>query len=199
MIPRDFYLGIYEVTQAQYQKVTGRRPSKFEGDDLPMEKVSWSAAVDSCQLLTTLDRSRLPPGYYYRLPTEGEWEYAARAGTATKWSFGDAEMELSQYGWYLVNSAKTTHSVGKKNANPWGLHDMHGNVSEWCGDTYASYPSSAVTDPGLAEPLGTFRVLRGGSWFSSSDRCRSVIRVRSVPSNRFDYLGFRLILSVSGP
>ena len=121
-ISRDFYLGVHEVTQAQYQQVTGKTPSRFRGDDLPVEQVSWSEAVDFCRQLTARDRDQLPQGWSYRLPTEAEWEYAARAGTVTKWSCGDTESELSQYGWYSANSERKTHPVGQKRANPWGLY-----------------------------------------------------------------------------
>ena len=144
-ISRDFYLGIHEVTQAEYRAVTGKSPSNFKGDDLPVEKVSWEEANEFCRLLTERERTAggLPSGMVYRLPTEAEWEYAARAGTTTKYCFGDDESGLGEYAWYGGNSGSTTHPVGQKRPNAWGLYDMHGNVWEWCQDWYGAYIRTA--------------------------------------------------------
>ena len=136
-------------------------------------------------------------GNVYRLPTEAEWEYACRAGTTTKFSFGDNESGLGDYAWYYDNSDRNTHPVGGKKPNAWGLCDMHGNVLECCQDWKGDYPSGSVTDPtGPVE--GSFPVIRGGSWSDPAENCRSAIRFWSVPSDRGSYLGFRVSLSPSG-
>ena len=120
----------------------GDNPSRFKGPDLPVESVSWHEAMAFCEKLTQREREagRLPEGYEYTLPTEAQWEYACRAGTTTRFSFGDSDSDLGDYGWYGGNSSYTTHPVGEKLANPWGLYDMHGNVQEWCRDWYGNYP-----------------------------------------------------------
>ncbi len=135
-------------------------------------------------------------GYVYRLPTEAEWGYACRAGATTKYSFGDSDSALSEYAWYSGTSGETTHAVGGKKPNPWGLYDMHGNVLEWCQDWYdEDYPSGSVTDSTNAAS-GSLRVLRGGgSWNFFSDRCRSAYRSRYTPDNRLNNLGFRVLRS----
>jgi formylglycine-generating enzyme required for sulfatase activity len=130
----------------------------------------------------------------YRLPTEAEWEYACRAGTTTKYSFGDSESQLGDYGWYDKNSGGTTHPVGGKKPNGWGLYDMHGNVFEWCQDWYGDYPSGSTTDP-TGAASGSYRVYRGGGWFLISDYCHSAYRFRLTPDYRISYLGFRVLRS----
>ncbi|MDG2222105.1 MAG: formylglycine-generating enzyme family protein, partial [Rubripirellula sp.] len=131
----------------------------------------------------------------YRLPTEAEWEFACRAGTMTRYNFGDNESSLSRHGWSKDNSGRKTHPVGSKIANPFGLHDMHGNVLEWCNDRRGSYPSGSVTDPVGLKP-GSVRVYRGGSWFSTAGFCRSALRNWSLPSRRSN--GFRVACVPSG-
>jgi formylglycine-generating enzyme required for sulfatase activity len=121
-ITKGFYMGAFEVTQGQYQQVMGTNPSYFKGANLPVEQVSWDDAVEFCKKLSQKE------GKTYRLPTEAEWEYACRAGTTTKFSFGDDESQLGEYAWYGKNSGMKTHPVGKKKPNAWGLFDMHGNV-----------------------------------------------------------------------
>jgi len=133
-------------------------------------------------------------GYVYRLPTEAEWEYACRAGTTTKYSFGDSKSELGGYAWYDENSGGRTHPVGEKKPNGWGLYDMHGNVWEWCQDWHDDYPSGSATDP-TGAASGSLRVIRGGSWFYYSDYCRSASRDRLTPDFRSDFLGFRVLRS----
>jgi formylglycine-generating enzyme required for sulfatase activity/predicted Ser/Thr protein kinase len=192
-LTQAFHLGQHEVTQEQYEAVMGTNPSKSKGPQNPVENVSWADAVEFCRKLSELPEEK-SGGYVYRLPTEAEWEYACRAGTTTKYSFGDSESELGDYAWYLKNSGKTTHPVGGKKPNGWGLYDMHGNVWEWCQDWYDDYPSGSVTDP-TGAALGSGRVRRGGSWDSISVFCRSSFRLRYAPDYRDFYLGFRVLRS----
>ena len=188
-LTQAFYLGVYEVTQQQYEKVMGSKPSNFKGPQNPVEQVSWNDAVEFCRKLSEQE------GVEYRLPTEAEWEYACRAGTTTKYSFGDIESELADYAWYDENSGDTTHPVGSKKPNAWGLYDMHGNVWEWCEDWYESYPSGSLTDPTGASS-GSDRVYRGGCWsIQLPIYCRSAFRYRDSPDDRIRNLGFRVLRS----
>jgi formylglycine-generating enzyme required for sulfatase activity len=189
-----FRLGTFPVTQAQYFRVTGERPSASSGDALPVEGVSWWDAVRFCNALS--ERDGLPPAYRidaddidwdrtasgYRLPTEAEWEYACRAGTA-----GPRYGPLDDIAWHRGNSAERVHRVGGKAANPWGLHDMLGNTWDWCWDVYD------------AEVYGPYRVLRGGGWFDEHWSCRASVRRRSHPSLRLDDVGFRVARSGRPP
>lgn len=192
-ITKPLYLGVYEVTQGQYQRVMGTNPSYFKGDpQRPVERVSWDDAVAFCDKLSALPEER-SAGRAYRLPTEAEWEYACRAGTTTKWSFGDDESAFGEYAWYLDNSRGTTHPVGQKKPNTWGLHDMHGNVYEWCQDWYKSdyYEESPTEDP-PGSSTGSPRVLRGGEWGDDPSCCRSACRGRYGPVCRNYNIGFRV-------
>jgi formylglycine-generating enzyme required for sulfatase activity len=202
-ISKDYYLGVYEVTQAQYEKVMGKNPSYFQGAkvgnenaDLPVDNVSWDDTVEFCKRLSDLPEEK-KAGRLYRLPTEAEWEYACRAGSKTAYSFDDEEGLLPEYDWFKRNSSDRTHTVGLLEPNAWGLYDMHGNVWEWCSDRYGDYPKGAVSDPSGPKE-GSFRVYRGGSWFNEAAGCRSAFRDGYVPSDRLNYLGFRLALSSSG-
>ncbi len=199
-ISKDYYLGVYEVTQAQYEKVMGKNPSHFQGAkvgnenaDLPVEMVSWDEAVKFCKKLSDLPEEK-KAGREYRLPTEAEWEYACRAGSKTAYSFDDEEGLLPEYGWFNRNSSRRTHTVGLLEPNAWGLYDMHGNVWEWCSDRHGEYPKGAVSDP-TGPKEGSFRVYRGGSWFIDAADCQSAYRNGGDPSLRFRYVGFRLALS----
>ena len=195
-LTKPFKMGVHEVTQAQYEQVMGVNPSHFKGANKPVEMVSWEDAVEFCRRLSELPAEK-EAGNVYRLPTEAEWECASRAGTTTKYSFGDYDSKLGDYAWYYDNSDRKTHSVGGKKPNAWGLCDMHGNVLEWCQDWMGAYPSGNVTDPtGPVE--GSSPVIRGGSWTDPAETCRSAIRFWSVPSDRGSYLGFRVCLSPSG-
>ena len=188
-ITRGFWLGKYEVTQAQWQSVIGSNPSHFKGDgSLPVEQVSW----DDCQEFLRKPNARVKGGRF-RLPTEAEWEYACRAGTSTRFGFGDSDGDLGDYAWYGDNSGSKTHRVGEKKPNAWGLHDMHGNVCEWCEDWYGDYPSGTVTDP-TGPSSGSYRVNRGGSWINYPRYCRSARRNRLTPEDRDGTLGFRVVL-----
>jgi formylglycine-generating enzyme required for sulfatase activity len=190
-LTQGFWLSDHEVTQAEYQMVMGNNPSGFNGDTLPVEQVSWDDAVLYCQKLTERERAagRITAQQAYRLPTEAEWEYAARAGTTAA-----RHGELDAIAWYSGNSAVQTHPVKGKQANAWGLHDMLGNVWEWCEDWYGVYPTGSVTDP-TGPGSGSFRVSRGGGWFGHARGARSAARDWGAPGGRFDDLGFRPALS----
>ena len=199
-LSKDFYLGVTEVTQAQYQKVMGENPSYFRGDKVqgdssshPVEEVSWEDAVEFCERLSELPEEK-KAGLVYRLPTEAEWEYACRAGSKTAFSFGDESGSLGDFAWFRDNSELKTQSVGEKKPNAWGLYDMHGNVWEWCSDWFGKYPGKAVSDPAGPEK-GSDRVLRGGSWHYEAAYFRSAYRHRDLPSFRDDDIGFRVALS----
>jgi formylglycine-generating enzyme required for sulfatase activity len=199
-ITKPFYLGVYEVTQGQYEKVMGKNPSESTGHfkksapDLPVEMVSWDDAQEFCRKLTDLAQEK-EAGRCYRLPTEAEWEYACRAGSTTKFCYGDDESRLGDYAWYRGNSDGKSHPVGRKKPNAWGLYDMHGNVWEWCSDRYDyEYYANSPTDDPAGPATGSYRVHRGGGWYSSPTDCRSAHRVRSTPDCRFDNLGFRMAL-----
>ena len=188
-ISQPFYIGKYPVTQAQWVAVMGSNPSVIKGRDNPVENVSWNDVQDFIIKLNANEgHSR------YSLPTEAEWEYAARAGTSSEFFFGDDEKELSKYGWYEGNSRNTTHPVGQKLPNAWGLYDVHGNVCEWVQGWMGDYSSAAVTDP-KGPPSGSYRVYRGGSWYNTAEFCRSASRYYNSPDVRVDDLGFRLALS----
>jgi formylglycine-generating enzyme required for sulfatase activity len=196
-LTKSFYLGRTEVTQGQWKAVMGTTPWKGysfvkEGGDYPAVYVSWEDAVEFCRKLSAKE------GVEYRLPTEAEWEYACRAGTTTVYSFGDDESQLGEYAWIEENTQYAgegyDHIVGQKKPNPWGLYDMHGNVFEWCQDWYGEYPSDDVTDP-VGPDSGSYRVSRGGGWFSSAVYCRSAVRLWITPSGRDFSLGFRVLRS----
>jgi formylglycine-generating enzyme required for sulfatase activity len=185
-LTKPYYLGRYEVTQEQYQQVMGNNPSHFKGRDLPAEQVSWNDAQEFCK------KASEGTGLAVRLPTDAEWEHACRAGTRRTYYTGDTEADLDRAAWYGKNSGNTTHPVGQKTPNAWGVHDMHGNVWEWCQDCYEPYKAEAAVDPqGPAQGAG--RVLRGGSWLSFPRRCRTAFRFRYLPDYRLDLIGFRVV------
>jgi formylglycine-generating enzyme required for sulfatase activity len=186
-LSRRFWLGRHEVTQAQWEAVMGSNPSHFQGPRRPLEQVCWN------DVQVFIDRLNQAAGQaVYRLPTEAEWEYACRAGTAGRWSFGDRAAQLGAYAWWPGNSAGQTHEVGQKRPNPWGLYDMHGNVWEWVQDWYGPYAAAAQTDPAGPE-TGVHRVFRGGGWrFGDASAARSALRLWQDPALAFPYVGFRL-------
>ncbi len=201
---KAFWMGKFEVTQAEYERLMGANPSQFTGDtNRPVEKVNWHEAMEYCARLTrhAMATGNLPDGYVYRLPTEAEWEYACRAGTTTRLSYGDDPEYalLESYAWFNGNAGSTTHPVGEKKPNPWGLHDMHGNVWEWCFDrSNGSLPGGAVANfSGPTE--GSLRVARGGSWLYDGKFCRSANRDDYGPSNRCSDIGFRVVLAPAVP
>ena len=219
-----FYLGVTEVTQAQYEAVTGSNPSHFsstgDGKDkvagrptgqFPVERVSWLDAVKFCDTLSKMEdrspvyaenrprklRTKESPGY--RLPTEAEWEYACRAGTTTRYSFGDGPSVLGKYAWSFAHSGGMTHPVGEKLPNNFGLYDMYGNVREWCFDWFdgAYYQQTPVNDP-RGPSTGSRRVIRGGKWGSVPPVLRSAGRSHGVADGRGNGLGFRVALGQPG-
>lgn len=181
-----FHIGKYQVTQAQWQAVMRDNPSYLKGDNLPVEQVSWEMATDFCRQLSE------KTGKEYRLPTEAEWEYACRAGSTTRYCFGDDDAKLEKYAWYYENAEGKTHPVGERLPNDWGLHDMHGNVWEWCQDWYDKnyYRQSPKENP-PGPSLGEHRVVRGGSWGFIS-LCRSANRNWLAPGSFDHILGFRV-------
>ena len=192
-LSRGFWMSDHETTQAEYESVMGSNPSSFKGSTLPVEQVSWDDAVSYCAKLTVreLAAGRIVAGQAYRLPTEAEWEYAARAGTTGRFAG-----ELDSMGWYGDNSGGKIHPVKGKQANGWGLYDMHGNVFEWCSDGYGDYPSGSVTDP-TGATSGSNRVFRGGGWRDEARLSRSAYRYQVGPGFRSVILGFRSVLSSS--
>jgi formylglycine-generating enzyme required for sulfatase activity/serine/threonine protein kinase len=187
-ISNAFYMSKYEVTQKQWREVMGNNPSSFKGDNLPVEQVSWD---DIQKFIKKLNEKESTDKY--RLPSEAEWEYAARAGTTTRYSFGDDESKLSEYAWYDNNSGGKTHEVGQKKPNPWGLYDIHGNVHEWVLDIYHKNYNGAPTDGSAWEGDGSVRVVRGGSWGNRAGSSRSAGRHDEDPGVSYVNLGFRLV------
>ncbi|TSA05684.1 MAG: hypothetical protein D4R77_07910 [Planctomycetaceae bacterium] len=205
-LERPFLLGKYEVTQGQWKKVMNLEPWAGQGgvqigDDNAASYVNCDDATNFCKKLTAIERKtgKLKANEEYRLPTEAEWEYACRAGTKTEFSFGDDELKLGEYAWFKGNAddvdEKYTHKVGVKMPNPWGLHDMHGNVWEWCSDWHGDALSGG-TDP-VGPNVGSLRVIRGGGWGYDPGSCRSANHDSGDPSARNDYLGFRVARSQS--
>ncbi|MGI5868461.1 MAG: formylglycine-generating enzyme family protein [Kiritimatiellia bacterium] len=202
-LTKGFWIGKHEVTQRQWEAVMGEPPSWFKnaGPDAPVEEVSW----DDCQKF--IEKVNAPvPGGGFRLPTEAEWEYACRAGTATAFHYGnDLDSTLANFdGNYPYGNGRkgeyrrTTVRVGSFRPNAWGIHDMHGNVWEWCEDGYGDYPSGSVVDP-RGPGSGAHRVCCGGSWNGSARRCRSAYRLRVAPGSSLGILGLRLARTFDAP
>ena len=186
----SYYIGKYEVTQAQWKAVMGNNPSYNKEDKLPVENVSWNDVQEFIKKLN--DQT----GQNYRLPTEAEWEYAARGGQNSKGYKFSGSNNINDVAWIENNSQNQTHSVGTKFSNELGIYDMTGNVSEWCSDFLGNYTSSAQTKP-TGPSSGSYRVLRGGSWSCGADYCRVSFRSWYYPDGRrFSHIGFRLVLSL---
>ncbi len=183
------------MTQSQYQRILGKNRSRHKGELLPVETIAWKDAIAFCKQLSELPAEQ-SAGRIYRLPTEAEWEFACRAGSTSKYSFGDSEADLGQYAWYDNNSSKQTHPVGQKLASPWGLYDMHGNVWEWCQDWYGVYGGAAATDP-AGPDSALYRVFRGGSCEFDAKHFRSAVRLRNGLASSLVNVGFRVAFSVA--
>ena len=193
-VPHGFWMERYEITQQRFQNIMGNNPSSTEfKSNLPVNRVTWHEAVQFCEKLTNLSQSngQLPLGYAYRLPTETEWEYACRADTNNAYSYGDSIDKLSEYGWWAKNSGSEPEPVGKLKPNPWGLYDMHGNLFEWCLDSYNAYPGGKAFSS-----TGNMKVLRGGAYYCPSNILRSACRAESQePNYRWILAGFRVVLA----
>jgi formylglycine-generating enzyme required for sulfatase activity len=192
-LTEDFYLGATDVTQGQYESVTGTNPSDFKnvGTNAPVEQVTFAEAMAFCEKLTERESAtgRLPDGYAFTLPTEAQWEYACRAGTT-----GPYAGDIPAMSWFDSNSGGTTHPVGLEKPNAWGLYDMSGNVYQWCLDWYAKrYPGGSAIDP-TGPATGTVHVLRGGGWYYDKTYCRSAYRDFD-PGFRANFIGFRVAIS----
>ena len=189
VLTEDFWIGRFEVTRAEWRAVMEPEAGKADDDLLPVSEVPWADAMAFCQKLTAREHAaeRLPGTLEYTLPTEAQWEYACRAGTRGQYG-GDGVLE--DMGWYQLNSGGGPRPVGQKRANAWGLHDMHGNVWEWCADWFQYYPVTLVIDP-AGPPAGAGKIGRGGGWGSAASTCRSASRMSFAPT---DHLGFRVVL-----
>ncbi len=196
-IKKPFYLGKYPVTQEQWCRVMGNNPSYFRDEKHPVENVSWKEAQEFVRKLNALeDTGEKSP--VYRLPTEAEWEYAARAGNSGSYFFGDDESKLKEYAWFLENSGLETHPVGLKNPNPWGFYDLYGNVGEWMQDEYHISYKGAPSDgraweslfPSVSVPV---RIRRGGGWNGNAGCCRSAERLFAAQDKKLNSLGFRIV------
>jgi len=205
-LTQGFYMQTTEVTVDQWKAVMGNVGSAdyWQCGSCPAVEVSWGTAQEFLKKLNERES-----GNSYRLPTEAEWEYAARAGSTTRFSFGDDDGKLDEYAWYSDNSGRRPHPVGQKAPNAWGLYDMHGNVFEWCEDWYGDYPSGAVTDP-TGPASGTpfefqghenpgLKVYRGGSWDHKPEQLRSAYRSRSSMWGTYNAIGVRLVRTESMP
>ncbi|WP_444332151.1 formylglycine-generating enzyme family protein, partial [Odoribacter laneus] len=182
----DYYMGKYEVRQSEWEAVMGNNPSYFKGADLPVEQVSWEDCHKFIRRLNALT------GLSFKLPTEAQWEYAARGGRLSKGYKYSGSNNLGEVGWYWSNSGNCTHRVGEKQPNELGLYDMSGNVWEWCEDWYGGYSVTSQRDPSGATS-GSRRVNRGGCWINVARSCRVSYRNYIMPDDRGDYLGFRLV------
>jgi len=184
---KSFKLGKYEVTQSQWVSVMGKNPSNFKGANKPVENVSWH---DVQVFIRTLN---IRTGQQFRLPSEAEWEYAARAGTNSKWSWGDSEYAARSYAWYANNSDNQSHTVGQKRANHFGLYDMHGNVNEWVQDCWnPSYSGAPIHGEAWESGPCMQRVFRGASWLNNTTLIRSANRGWNNVDSRFAFVGLRL-------
>jgi len=189
-ITQAFYMGKYEVTQEEWIEIMGVSPSLLKDDRLPAESISWNQIQEFITKLNERENTNK-----YRLPSEAEWEYAARAGTTTRYSFGDDELELDDYAWYSDNK-KGSHPVGQKLPNPWGLYDMHGNVWEVVQDGFHDNYNNAPLDGSVWETVNRNFISRGGSWDNDANLLRSASRHRNEPGDRNFLTGFRIVRDV---
>ena len=185
-ISKGFWIGKFEITQKQWESIMGENPSCFVGKQNPVESVSWDDIQSYLLKLNSLGDGK------YRLPTEAEWEYACRAGSTAACGFGSDETQLEDYAWTFWNSNETTHRVGSKKSNAWGLHDMHGNVREWCSDWYLPHSGDNLVDP-LGAESGSGRITKGGSFLAEYEQCRSAHRHMNPTSYEHNSIGFRIV------
>jgi formylglycine-generating enzyme required for sulfatase activity len=197
-LSHGYGIGKYEVAQSEYQSIMGNNPSRFIGSSNPVERVSWHDATKFCEKLTARERTagRLPTGFEYRLPTEAEWEFAARGGVKSKGYKYSGSDNIDSVAWYSGNSGVKTRKVGRKKPNELGIYDMNGNVWEWCRDWYGQYPNKSMIDP-TGPSTGSRRVFRGGDVFFFAGGCHSTFRSFYTMSHIPDLLGFRIVLSNS--
>jgi formylglycine-generating enzyme required for sulfatase activity len=192
-LTQPFFLGKYEVTQEQWTRLMGSNPSRFKGAKRPVDTVSWN----DCQRF--LEKLHAKTGRTFTLPTEAQWEYACRAGTDLRWNIGDQPTSFGEHAWFIQNSGKTTHPVGEKKPNAWGIHDLYGNLGEWCADWYANpYPKGDAVDP-QGPPAGQSKVIRGGAWGDDPINARSAYRNANGPDGAHDGIGFRCVMVVETP
>ena len=200
-LSKGYWIGVCEVTQGQWKSIMQENPSHFQkGDNYPVENITWVEAQRFCDKLNELTTFTRPEGYVFALPSEAQWEFAARAGTTSALNNGKNLSDikyhcdyLNEIGWYdYQHQNQSTHPVGQKKPNAWGLYDMHGNVSEWCNDWWGSYHGDAVDPNGPQK--GSLRDARGGSWGNSAQICRSAYRSNFAPDKRSFFLGLRLAL-----
>jgi formylglycine-generating enzyme required for sulfatase activity len=195
-ISRGFWVGQFEVTQAQFETILGDNPSAFKDPQMPVHKVNWHEAMEFCEVLTEREKSvnRMPNKWSFNLPSEAQWEYACRADTTTVFHFGNEAEELPPYGWFADNSDGGPKTIGTKKPNAWGIHDLHGNMGEWCFDWYGkAYPVDGSVDP-ITEKASAFKVFRGGTYTDIPERCRAAHRHRITPETRNPWIGFRVVL-----
>lgn len=198
-ILEPYFCGERPVTQAHWQSIMGFNPSAFTDGWAaglrPVEQVSWDDAQEFVSRLNELDQGaeRLGITGEWRLPSESEWEYMARAGTTTRWAFGDRDSDLNDYGWHAGNSGASTREVGQKKANPWGFLDLHGQVCEWCQDAFSPDYSHHIPQQTPFKGDSLRRVHRGGSWFTESDSTRCSSRGSAMKHQKTDGIGLRLV------
>ncbi len=191
-INKAFYIGKYEVTQRQYEAIMGNNPSKFKDDNNPVESIDWVKAKLFCARLNSLYKKHLPKGYKFDLPTEEQWEYACRASISTTFKDRNNNFDnIDEVAWYSDNASNTTHMVGQKIPNAWGIYDMQGNVWEWCKDVYIDYKEKGKITVHLNNNK---YVIRGGSWINNSSYCRSTTRLCDYYSFYSNILGFRVAI-----
>ena len=190
-ITRGYYFATTEVTQALFRAVMGKNPSQYEGADLPAERVTWTEANEFARRLSA------STGRKFRLPTEAEWEFACLGGSEGPYGFGSDAAKLGAHAWFEGNSRTVTHPVGSKTANAWGIHDMHGNVWEWCSDWFSDQPDSSASADPTGPATGTNKVLRGSSYGGAVGSCRCSNRLSFDPNERFVASGVRLVMELS--
>lgn len=188
-IKNAFYMSVFETTQSQWEAVMGSNPSKFKGADHPVEQVLWTECKDFAKKVSVASKK-----WNFRLPTEAEWEYACKAGTTSLWSFGNDETILPEYAWYGTNSNQSTHPVGQKKPNPWGLFDIYGNVWEWVEDKdHPNYNGAPEDGSSWENSGGKYHIVRGGSWDDPIHFCQSSSRPQYYPAEKSIRYGFRLV------